>query len=151
MKHLPSTALLLLAIGCGSDATGDSSPTTATGQTTAVGTTSSTTTAPPTHDAVIQAIWEKSCGTTCHIDDDDGGLQLGNDAYDQIVGVASDDVPSMNLIEPGSLDDSYLWRKLDGTHTAVGGEGFTMPRGSFTLKKRDKNKIEAWILDGAPR
>ena len=148
MTRLLCIALLTLA-GCGSDGGGDTVPTAAGAP--ATSSTSTTPTTPPTHDVDIQPIWEKSCGATCHINDDDGGLQLGNDAYDQIVGVASDDVPTMNLIEPGSLDDSYLWRKLDGTHIAVGGEGFTMPRGSFTLKKRDKNRIEAWILDGAPR
>ena len=60
------------------------------------------------------------------------------------------DVPSMPLIDPGDPENSYLWRKIDGTHIAAGGAGATMPRtGSIGKKKRDK--IEAWILDNAPR
>ena len=138
---------VLFLVACGGGAT-DSG--TAAGV--APGTTSgTTTTTTPSHDADIQAIWEESCGTTCHIDDDDGDLQIGTDGYDQLVGVPSVDIPGMDLVSPGSLDDSYLWHKIEGTHLTVGGAGSAMPRGSSELKKRDRKAIKAWIEGGAPR
>lgn len=140
-------AIALVLVACGGDETDTAfAPTPGT---TAPGTT--TTIGNPTHDADIQPIWEEACGTSCHIDDNDGDLQLGTDAYDAIVNVPSVDVPTMNLITPGNLDESYLWHKLEGTHLSVGGEGLAMPRGSVNFGKKKHERIEKWILDGAPR
>ena len=65
-----------------------------------------------------------------------------------MVGVASVDIPSMNQIEPGSPADSYVWHKMNGTHSSVGGSGSTMPLGS-SVSQADLDLIEAWIYDGA--
>ena len=54
----------------------------------------------------------------------------------------------MDYIEPGDLDNSYLWRKLTGTHIAAGGSGSAMPA-SGSLTSAQKSTIETWILEGA--
>jgi hypothetical protein len=32
--------------------------------------------------------------------------------YDQLVGVKAKEIPSMNLVTPGDVENSYLWRKV---------------------------------------
>lgn len=139
--------IVLFLVACGADqGVTDSASTVPTGEptpTTASGTTSS---GPLSHDVDILPIWQETCGTSCHILDDDGGLTL---TYDNLVSVPSEDVPTMNRVEPGSPDDSYLWHKLEGTHLDVGGAGSTMPRGLVELKPKQRQKIERWITEGA--
>ena len=50
-------------------------------------------------------------------------------AYNNIVGVPSGELPSMNRITAGDPDKSYLIHKLQGTHASVGGAGSRMPLG----------------------
>ncbi|MFK7927156.1 MAG: MopE-related protein [Myxococcota bacterium] len=96
-----------------------------------------------THDSDIQSIWNSKC-TGCH--GSSGGLSLTS-AHSKIVG-SSSTLSGMDQIEPGDLDNSYLWLKLEGTHSAAGGSGAKMPRsGSMTTAELDK--IETWILEGA--
>lgn len=140
--------LAAVLVGCGSPAEFDSGSPPATGAgagepTTTAGTTSS---GPLSHEADIVPIWQEVCGTSCHLLDDDGGLTL---AYENLVSVPSEDVPEMNRVEPGSLEDSYLWHKIEGTHLSVGGAGSTMPRGLLELKPKQRQKIERWITEGA--
>lgn len=144
--------VLFLVLACSGGEPEDSTSTLLVGAPSGTpgGATTSTTVTAPTHDADIQPIWDESCGNTCHINDDDGNLSL-SDAYDKIVGVPSDDLPSMNLVEPGDPDASYLWRKIDNTHLEVGGDGAEMPRGFLTIGKKKRERVEQWILDGAPR
>lgn len=96
-----------------------------------------------THDSDIQTIWNSKC-TGCH--GTSGGLSLSS-AFDKIVGEASS-LSGMDYIEPGDPDNSYLWLKLNGTHTAAGGTGGTMPRGG-SMTTSQLNTIETWILEGA--
>ena len=64
------------------------------------------------------------------------------------VSVASSQVSTLNRVEPGDTDNSYLWLKLMGTYGDVGGTGATMPKtGALTPEELDT--IEAWILGGA--
>ncbi|UCV17799.1 c-type cytochrome domain-containing protein [Ferribacterium limneticum] len=55
----------------------------------------------------------------------------------------------LQLVTPGKPDESYLVRKLEGSHISAGGQGDQMPvleplgKGSITL-------IRQWIQDGAP-
>ncbi len=112
---------------------------------------------PPTAGDV-QAIWDNNCLGNCHVafPNPSGGLSL-EDGYASTVGVASDDVPSMDLIAPGSPSDSYLWHKLQGTQGSVGGAGGQMPAATggppgapgSSLPPADLALIEAWILGGA--
>jgi len=77
-----------------------------------------------------------------------GGLDLDDPA--NIIEVPSDDVPSMNLIEPGDLTNSYLWHKLQGTQADVGGTGQQMPRGAAPMDSALLDMVQTWIEEGAP-
>jgi hypothetical protein len=96
----------------------------------------------------IPPIWDKNCAG-CHTGGGAlGGLVLDAPSYKTVVGVASEDVPIMNLIEPGAPLDSYIWHKLNGTQVSVGGGGYNMPLGG-KLSAGDLSIIEAWITAGA--
>ncbi len=68
--------------------------------------------------------------------------------YAQLVGRASEQIPSLQLVVPGDADESYLWHKVD--HTAPTGKG--MPRtltGSKRLPPAELELIRRWIENGA--
>lgn len=75
------------------------------------------------------------------------------ESYDNIVGVPSVQVPSMVLIDPGELETSYLWLKLNNTQDAVCGDGDDcgnqMPPGGIGGGDVTLGLIEEWILGGA--
>jgi hypothetical protein len=70
------------------------------------------------------------------------------EAYDNLVDQPSMQLPSMLLVKPGALNESYLWHKVSGTHLEVGGEGLIMP---FTvpLVPAELSVFERWIAAGA--
>jgi hypothetical protein len=68
--------------------------------------------------------------------------------YGQLVGRRSVQVTMMMLVEPGELEDSYLWLKLQ--HRAPEGKG--MPRTPTGVKKLRAAELELyrrWIEEGA--
>jgi hypothetical protein len=66
--------------------------------------------------------------------------------FANVVGVASTEVPSLNRIEPGNPDGSYLLRKVEGS-AAVGGR---MPLdGPPYLSNAQIQAIRDWISAGA--
>lgn len=98
------------------------------------------------HAEDIQPIWTATC-SPCHISDDAGGLSLTAPGYDDIVDVAA--VQSdLDLVEPEDTDASYLWHKLAGTQSSVGGSGVKMPA-SGSIDTDDLDAIESWITAGA--
>ena len=63
-------------------------------------------------------------------------------------------IPGMPYVQPGSPNDSYLWRKLMNTHLAApGGSGCAMPLDCSAtptpLAPWALDAIEQWILTGA--
>lgn len=70
-------------------------------------------------------------------------------AYARTVNVPSEELPSMDRVEPGDPDRSYLVHKVQGTHLDVGGSGLRMPRGQEPLSQDQINLIRAWIEQGA--
>lgn len=76
-------------------------------------------------------------------------LKVG-EAYDNLVGVPSEQLTTMNLVEPGSLNASYLWHKLNDTHLEVGGSGLRMPS-TIPLDAADIDLVGRWIAGGAGR
>ena len=80
-------------------------------------------------------------------------------AYGQLVGVNAFELASMKRVAVGAASEntSYLWRKLDDTHTGLGayvypGPGVAMPFGSAGLTTTDPDSadvIRDWILGGA--
>ncbi|WP_143141259.1 hypothetical protein [Nannocystis exedens] len=96
--------------------------------------------------ADIQPIFSDYC--TCHGDGQpEPDLGIGR-AYDSIVGVPASDVKGMALVAPGSPEDSYLWHKVAGSQSQVGGAGKRMPPND-ELQPGDLAAIEQWIADGA--
>jgi hypothetical protein len=100
--------------------------------------------ASPTWSDVDEIIFETCAG--CHYGEP-AGLGLV-DAYDRLVGVASTQLPTMNRVTAGSLEDSYLWHKVSGTHLDIGGTGDRMPRFG-ELGADELEVIRQWILGGA--
>lgn len=98
--------------------------------------------------ASIQAnVFTPRC-TGCH----DGaaapqGLRLdAANSYALLVGVASNEVPSLQRIAAGNPDQSYLVQKIEG-RAAVGER---MPYGGPYLDDATIAVIRAWVAAGAP-
>lgn len=97
----------------------------------------------------VMGIFNANCNN-CHTA---GGppAQLNLDpgvAYSQIVGVPATELGSMDRIEPGDPDNSYLVNKLQGTHLSVGGSGTVMPP-SGGLPQATINLMRTWVSEGA--
>ena len=74
-------------------------------------------------------------------------LRAGH-ARASLVGVPSEELPTMVRVKPGDLEASYMWHKLQGTQKDVGGDGERMPYAS-TLTPKDLASVQQWIVDGA--
>ena len=72
-------------------------------------------------------------------------LSSAQASRNNMVGVASLQVPGLLRVDPGNADDSYLIQKLEGTAR----EGDRMPRGGPFLRQSDINVIRSWINNGA--
>lgn len=98
----------------------------------------------------VKPILEANCGG-CHAGSrPQAELNLIDDeAYTTVLG-PSMQMPSLNLIEPGSPEESYLWLKITGDESIM---GETMPvnpiDGSSTLSEGELSDIKTWIENGA--
>ena len=108
------------------------------------------------HAVDIQPIWDAKCVEACH---EVGGewslLDMSGDAYGVMVGEPSPTFPSMNVVEAGDVEGSYLWHKINNTQASVGGSGLAMPKAragmsAETMTAEELATIEAWIAGGAP-
>lgn len=109
------------------------------------------------HAVDIQPIWDAKCVEACHEPDGEWGflLDMSGDGYAAIVGVASSQVASMNHVEPGDPENSYLWHKINNTQASVGGSGLAMPKAragmmAAMMTADELATIEEWIAGGAP-
>ena len=74
------------------------------------------------------------------------GLHLDEaNAFAMLVGVPSNEVPSLQRVKPGDPDNSYIIQKLEG-HAAVGAR---MPFGGPYLDDATIAVIRQWITNGA--
>jgi hypothetical protein len=107
--------------------------------------------------ADIQPIFSGSCAFSgCHgtTNANPAGKPMvltSGQSYDAIVGVASDELPSMQRIRASQPDQSYLIHKLQNTHRTVGGSGERMPLGQAALPQSSIDRIRTWVTNGAPR
>ncbi len=99
----------------------------------------------------IMPVWNANC--SCHAPAAQGGFVTpvfsgvtANTARNNLVNVASGQVPALDFIEPGSSANSYLMHKLDNTQSV----GVSMPFGAAQLPAATRNMIRNWIDDGAP-
>ena len=76
------------------------------------------------------------------------GLQLDTAAhsYQFLVGVASNEMPSVLRVKPGDPDSSYMYQKITGAPGIVGGQ---MPLGQTPLPAATIAAIRQWIVNGA--
>jgi hypothetical protein len=75
------------------------------------------------------------------------GLQLDEaHSYALLVGVPSAEQPSLERVNPGDPDSSYIIQKLEG---AAGITGARMPFGGPYLPQATIDVIRQWIADGA--
>jgi len=108
-----------------------------------------------TFTAISQGILTPRCATSaCHSGNPPSNnvpVSLDADlAWQQLVGVPSSEAPSLNLVEPGHPETSYLVSKLRGSQGTDGGSGVQMPLGAGALSEDEIQVIEAWITNGAP-
>jgi mono/diheme cytochrome c family protein len=92
----------------------------------------------------IQPIFNVNC-VACHQDAAPaGGMSLQRtSAPASVLGVTSQEA-AMLRVAPGKPQQSYLYRKLAGTHVEAGGSGERMPLGG-QLTDADLHTVEAWI------
>ena len=98
----------------------------------------------------VSRILEANCGG-CHTGTSpSAGLNLVEEAaYDTLLGPSSQQ-PSLNFIEPGKPDESYLWLKLNGDDSIDGSQMPLDPLdGDRTLTQPELDDIRTWIENGA--
>ncbi len=116
-------------------------------------------TTPLSHAADVQPIWDINC-TFCHGGPAPfAGLDLETNAFANTVDVPATECSSMDFIEPGLPDSSWIYRKILGTHTAMDVQalgcvppvtGSMMPPGAFCCPtQQEVDTIRDWILQGA--
>lgn len=105
----------------------------------------------PTFSQIQAEIFSTSCARSgCHVGENaPQGLDLSEgSAYDALVGVASNQVPELELIDPGSPNESYLVIKLEGADRMASGTS-QMPFGGPPLSDEKIQQVRDWIADGA--
>lgn len=96
-------------------------------------------------------IFDAICAVTCHVGAAaPKGLQLdAANSYALLVGVPSDEVPSLNRVSAGAPDDSYIIVKISASDVRRVGD--RMPRnGPPYLSDIQIQAIRDWIQAGAP-
>ena len=103
----------------------------------------------PTLTSIQENIFDTSCALSgCHAGaNPPQGMNLSaGEAFGNIVGVPSQERPSLLRVDPGSPDDSYLVHKIQGNSDIVGQR---MPLGGSPLSSDQINLIRTWIANGA--
>jgi hypothetical protein len=76
------------------------------------------------------------------------GLQLdAAHSYNLLVGVPSNEQPSLLRVKPSDPDSSYMVRKIEGLPGITGGQ---MPLGEAPLPQTTIDAIRQWVTNGAP-
>ena len=104
----------------------------------------------------VQPILSGSCAfSNCHGTNANPSAKpmvlTSGQAYSNIVGVSSAELPSMQRIQAGQPNSSYLIHKIQGTHLTVGGSGSRMPLGVAPLSQARIDLIRSWVANGAPQ
>lgn len=94
--------------------------------------------------AEVQTLVDDRC-SPCHTDFASGGMSLATDFTTNTVGVASTQVPTMKRILKGDHTKSYLWHKVAGSHTTVGGTGARMPKNGTALTATELDRLAKYI------
>lgn len=100
----------------------------------------------------VQPILSSNCVFSgCHVGTSpQEGLTLSSgQTFENVVNVASRQLPTMNRVTPNQPDESYLVHKIQGTHLDEGGSGERMPEARAPLSQAEIDLIRAWIQAGA--
>jgi hypothetical protein len=100
----------------------------------------------------VQPIFTANCAlSNCHAGTTPQQGQNLSDglAYQNVVGIASNERPGMKRVQPFQPDSSYLVHKIQGDQAGVGGQGGRMPLGMAPLAQQQIDLIRAWITAGA--
>jgi hypothetical protein len=137
----------LLLVGCAAGCAGNGQGLNQNGQPISSG---GTTGGPvPADFQSIQAnVFTPIC-SVCHIGASaPEGLQLdAAHSYNLLVGVPSNEQPSLLRVKPGDPDNSYMVHKIEGLPGITGGQ---MPLGQTPLPQATINAIRQWVTNGAP-
>jgi hypothetical protein len=101
--------------------------------------------------SVIAPALEAACaGSGCHAGTrpKENLLLTAAAAYDELVGVASEQCSNRKLVEPGSPSRSYLMNKLLNVDLCSGTQ---MPKAGVRIPQAELDAISGWICAGAPR
>lgn len=95
---------------------------------------------------MIQPIWDLSC-TGCHSagSGNNGGLNLQENSYANLLGAMSIEVPGRRLVEPGDVARSFLYEKINCANPQVG----TRMRPTDPMRFEEQALIKDWIAQGA--
>jgi hypothetical protein len=105
----------------------------------------------PLHYIVdIEPLLTPTCNDGCHPGADSMASFVLGEGYGDLVDVPAVELPTMDRVEAGNPDRSYLMHKLDGTHIPVGGMGPSMPPDGALLSEADRDTVRRWIQQGAP-
>jgi hypothetical protein len=98
----------------------------------------------------VLPLLQSNCGGCHGGDNPQGGLNLlgtSDEVYARLVLKPSIQKPTLNLIQPGSLDKSYLYLKLTGDGSITGSRMPINPlNGNAALPDADRQSIENWIF-----
>ena len=99
----------------------------------------------------VQPILSTSCALSgCHAGaSPQEGMNLSSGLMHSNTGNVPSNESSLDRIEPGQPDQSYLVHKIQGTQGTVGGSGVRMPFGGAPLSQANIDIIRAWVADGA--
>lgn len=102
----------------------------------------------PTLVEVQEQVFDVSCAG-CHKDNEapEGLVLTAGSAYSNLVDVPSEQVPSLDRVDPGNPEDSYLLIKVRGGDRMAPGT-FQMPIGQ-DLSEAQITLLEEWIANGA--
>ena len=100
----------------------------------------------PTFSSIQANVFTPIC-VTCHSGASaPHGLRLdGGNSYALLVGVPSDEEPSILRVKPNDPNNSYLVQKIQGTQAS----GERMPAGMPALPQATIDTIRQWITNGA--
>lgn len=107
-----------------------------------------------TYEDDIQPIWINRC-MPCHVGEGEGMpiLPRLEDGREVLVDRPSGQVTTLDLVEPGMPEASYLWLKLNGEHGTLSTTNPMPPPtlgGTFEpIPASERERIRAWIIAGA--
>ncbi|HSY85770.1 MAG TPA: hypothetical protein VLA85_04310 [Verrucomicrobiae bacterium] len=70
-------------------------------------------------------------------------------AHAQLVNIAAQELNCMKRVTPNNTAQSYLFHKVQGDQSTVGGTGGQMPAGRPQLTAGQRNDSQTWINGGA--